>query len=73
MVRKAAALILLAVLAGCLHSQEPSPVSDPRAVWCAENEPIRLPAVAIAMMSRADKERLAAYLLKGERWCGWLP
>lgn len=68
---KTSALILALALAGCATS--PGPIADPRAVWCSENEPIRLPATAIALLSRAEKERLLAYLLKGEAWCGWKP
>ena len=70
---KTAALILALVLAGCVTTPQPEAIADPRAVWCAENEPIRLPAPAIAMLSRQEKERLLAYLLKGEAWCGWEP
>jgi hypothetical protein len=68
---KTAALIVILALAGCATS--PGPIADPRAVWCAENDPIRLPVTAIATLSRPEKERLLAYLLKGEAWCGWKP
>lgn len=63
-------VIIALVLAGCTATM---PVEDPRRVWCDQNSPLDLPAAAVATLDRADKERLAAYRLRGEAWCGWPP
>ncbi len=59
----------LTFLAACQTT--PAPVEDPRQVWCDHNEPLKLPAVAVATLSRAEREAFAARQLKGEAWCGW--
>ncbi len=71
MIRIGAVFILCAFLAACQTAQ---PVADPRGVWCDTNKPLpKLPGIAVASLSRSDKERLIAYELKGEAWCGWKP
>ena len=62
------ALVIFAAiaLAGCTTTQ---PVQNPREVWCDTNAPILLPAVAVAMLSRSDKEKLAAHNIKHAEWC----
>lgn len=67
---KRALLLCLVLLSAC---QTLPPVSNPRAVWCETNRDMKLPATAVATLSRADKETFAAYRLKGIEWCGWVP
>ncbi len=60
-------LAALVVLAAC---QSLPPPSEPRAVWCANNEPR---TDYHAGMSRAEVDKLNAFNAKGELWCGWRP
>lgn len=61
-----AALILL-LLAGCVSV---APVSDPRQVWCDQNEPRR---DATETTPRWELDEINAHNAKGELWCGWRP
>lgn len=65
------ALILCIALTGCATIAPP--VSDPRGVWCENNEPWRLPAVAVVMLNRAELDALNTHNSRGEEWCGWKP
>lgn len=65
-------IVLSAAFVTILSACVTSPVENPRAVWCETNQPFpKLPAVAVAMLSRAEKERLVTYQIRGEEWCGW--
>lgn len=63
--------VLVASLLALAACSTTVPVQNPRAIWCENNQPIYLPEVAVAIMSRADKERYLTYHLQGESWCGW--
>lgn len=72
MVKAALILALLALLTACA-TPAPSPVADPRAVWCAHNEPRRPTAESVAEMARAELDQVNSHNGKGELWCGWKP
>ena len=59
----------LIALAGCTPS--PSPVNDPRAVWCAVEHPIRLTQLEIEQASNARLAEIVTHNRKGAAWCGW--
>ncbi len=63
------ALIVLALLAaGCTAA--PTPVENPRQVWCDHTQPRR---DATAEMPRAEVDEINAQNGKGALWCGWQP
>ena len=62
---KALALASLILIASCAHR----PVGD----FCTTNEAIRLPKIAIAMLSYEEQKKVLAHNLKGARLCGWKP
>lgn len=57
----------LIALAGCT----PSPVTNPRAVWCAVEHPIRLTQSEIEQASNARLAEIVTHNRKGAAWCGW--
>lgn len=61
-----AALILALLLAGCVT---PSPVGDPRQVWCDHNSPRR---DATETRPRAELDEINSHNAKGVLWCGWV-
>lgn len=71
MVPKTLIVVVILVLAGCVST--PAPIEDPRAVWCAENEPQRPSIEEIAAMSIERKREIAVHNRKGADWCGWKP
>lgn len=67
-----AGLLALSLSAGC-STTAPVPVASPRAVWCEQNEPTRLPESVIDAMDRRGLDRMNVHNAKGEAWCGWTP
>lgn len=65
---KAALILTLLLLAGCTTT--PAPVNDPRAVWCAHNQPR---ADATETTPRAELDEINIHNRKGALWCGWKP
>ena len=63
-----AALILQIFLAGC--ASLPSPVENPRQVWCDTNKPRR---DATADTPRAELDDINEHNVLGAAWCGWKP
>lgn len=65
---KALILAVMIVAAGCTTA--PSPVENPRQVWCDFNEPRR---DATPETPRAEIDRINVHNRRGVAWCGWLP
>lgn len=71
MVKAIAAIsVMLAVAVLLIGCQTLPPPSDPRAVWCAVNEPR---TDYHPGMARAEVDKLNAHNAKGVKWCGWKP
>ena len=63
------ALILsLAILAGC--QSIPGPGENPRAIWCATNEPRR---DARPDTPRSEIDEINRHNALGVKWCNWRP
>lgn len=63
-----ALILAIALLASCRPDMPPP--SDPRAIWCATNEPRRDYHDA---MPRAEVDKLNRHNSLGVKWCGWKP
>ncbi len=73
MVRAGSLIVALALAAGCATAPVPALVENPRAVWCALNEPARPSPAVSAAMTLSEKQEAVAHNRKGELWCGWSP
>lgn len=71
-IRKQVALCAFCILLASCASTKPL-LSDPRSVWCEQNEPIRPSVEVINAMSRAEIDRMNAFNLRGVNWCHWAP
>lgn len=63
-------LVAVVSLSACATT---GPVTDPREIWCSQNDPIRLPAPVIDELPRDDVDQINAHNDRGARWCGWTP
>lgn len=66
---KIALLACGAVLTGC--ASQPAPTINPVSVWCEYNQPRRVAADELAVMTLDAKRAAVAYNRRGELWCGW--
>lgn len=65
------ALIIGIMLAAIKSCQPPNPAPEnPRAIWCATNEPRR---DARPDTPRWVVDEINAHNRKGVQWCGWTP
>lgn len=65
---KKALVIAALLLAGCVST--PSPVADPRQVWCDHNAPRR---DATLETPRWELDEINAHNARGVAWCRWKP
>lgn len=62
---KALTLTAMILLAGCQ--------TVPKGSFCQVSKPIRLPKVAIAMLTADEQRDVLAHNQKGAKLCGWRP
>lgn len=65
------AVIISLALTGCAGMVKPSPISDPKTVWCDNNEPDRFTEAEIAALSDETARKSVEHNRKGAAWCGW--
>lgn len=75
MVARLTLLCAALALSGCAETREPpSPaVSDPKAVWCRSNEPVRPSRASLAAMTEKEIDDALERNRRGAAWCGWRP
>jgi len=61
------------MLSACAAPKPEPIITDPRAVWCAENSPERPSEAEIAVMPIERKRAIVEHNRKGVAWCGWEP